>query len=106
MPKLQSAELKKLELTSILSICEHLESTQEILLKLFSTHLFTEQETLNLVQFLVEERRKVESPELNFWLESMVLWSLPIELSRYSEGVGISLVWTDGSSTLEANTLL
>ena len=106
MQKQQSVGLKKLELTYILSICEHLESTQEMLLRLFSTHSFTEQETLNLVQFLVEERRRVEIPELVFWLESMVLWSLPTELSRYSEGVGISLVWTDGNSTLEASTLL
>ena len=106
MRKLQLMELKTREQTLIQSIEMHLESNQEILQRLFFMHSFTGQETLNLVVFLEEVLRKENRLGRTSYLESVVLWTLPTELSRYTEGVGISLVWTDGNYTYDQNTLL
>ena len=90
----------------IQSINEPLESSKEILQRLFSMRSFTEQEIVNLVLFLEVELHEGNRPEVNFWMESLDLWSLPPELSKSTGDVGISLVLTDGVSTSVVNTLL
>ena len=106
MQKQQLMELRTVEQIFTPSIEMRLELIQEILQKLSSMHSFTGQEMLNLVAFLEGVLRKERRLERTSYLESAVLWILPIELSRYTEDVGISLVWTEGNYTFDQNMLL